>query len=95
MTSENRKTYGPYSNISTKPRSHWYGKETMCVYDAEGVQLCVVPRIYHYDRDGKIAKALSKAISDVLNKVGFVFNPETLQYDITPVLYPEMRSNTI
>lgn len=87
-------TFGPFSNVSPRPRSHWYGKQTMCVYDANGIQLCVIPRLYHYDREGKVARALSNAIAEVLTKVGFSFNPDTLQYEILPDLYPEQRNET-
>jgi hypothetical protein len=65
---------GPFTNVNSKPNSHWNGKETQIVYDASGRPLCMIPRIYHYDRAGKTARALATAIAKALTDAGFEFN---------------------
>ena len=75
---------GPYTNVNITPGSHWYGKETNIVYDVHGVPVCHVQRIYHYDRDGKLARALSSALSKALTEVGFRFNSVDRSWSIGP-----------
>lgn len=73
---------GPYSNVNSSPGSHWYGKETQCVYDAHGIPLCVVPKIYHYGKDKDLARVISSAIAKALTEVGFMFDSEAKSWSI-------------
>ena len=43
------------------------------VYDSSGRPLCMIPRTYHYDRSGKMARTLAAAIAKALTEAGFRF----------------------
>jgi hypothetical protein len=71
----NNKVRGPYSNVNRSPGSHWYGNESMIVYDSNGTPVCHINRLYHYDGSGDSARALAAAIAKSLTDAGFVFDP--------------------
>lgn len=73
---------GPYSNVNSSPGSHWYGKETQCVYDAHGIPLCMVQKIYHYGKDKDLARVISSAIAKALTEVGFRFDSKAKSWSI-------------
>ena len=65
---------GPYTNINSRPGSFWYGRATNNIYDRDGIPVCCVASIYHYDRDKKLAKAVAAAVAKALTEIQFSFD---------------------
>ena len=78
--SDSQDVKGPFTSRPLRPGSSWYGLETQNVYDGRGTPLCVVPRIYHYDRERRLAKGLAKAVAEALTDVGFEFDARSLTW---------------